>query len=172
MYFFQIYSDSATNLLTIRSLQDVDRILSAAQLTLHVEMTAIRIAAVRICGFSLGQIVPFIRLFPAVAALDFDEECIVRMARLQFVHILQCGLDLERDFHHCEKMEFMKMSSDVKSKQFDTEVDRRTQFDFDTSHMFCTCCHFDNCAFYIYRRFINSFIFNELFLSRLLNKND
>lgn len=65
---------------TVRARQDINRVLAAAQFALHVEVRAVRIARVRIGRLVLGQIVPFVRLLAAVAALDFDEERVARVA--------------------------------------------------------------------------------------------
>lgn len=49
---------------------------------------------------ALRDVVPLVRLFAAVGALDFHEERIVRVARLERLDVLEGGLDLETDFDH------------------------------------------------------------------------
>lgn len=86
--------------LTIASLDDVDAVLAGAHPALHVEVESLGIAGVLVDVFTFGDVVPLVRLFAAVGALDFQEERIIRMARFQLLDVLEGGLDLETDFHH------------------------------------------------------------------------
>jgi len=73
---------------TVRLLHDVDAVFATAHLALHEEVKAGRIARILLHALRLGYVVPFVRLLAAVAALQFQEEGVVRMTGLQLVHVL------------------------------------------------------------------------------------
>lgn len=85
---------------TIRLVDDVDAVLPAAHLALHEEVKAGRIARILLHTFGFRDIVPLVRLLAAVAALQLQEEGVVRMRRLQLVHVLQRGGNLKAHTNH------------------------------------------------------------------------